>query len=187
MNKLTAVNEILTALGEHPVSSVELKNPTISIILRAISQECRAVQLRAWWFNSYQTTLYAGDDGIIQAPDNAVNWTWIDRPSHIAAGYIQDTVNMTSDWRISGVGSVTGTVVLEMDYESLPPVVREWVVKRALISAYVNDFGLEDIVGEYQRQAAYAEQMVFDSHLQFKKYSTAKSARFQRIKNHIRR
>lgn len=187
MDKLSAVNEILTALGEHPVTRIELKNPTISIILRALTQETKEVQLRGWWFNSYRTILYPDPDGQVQIPDNAVHWRWISYPSHIAQGVLVDTQRMTSDWTISGIDRIEGDVVIEYEFEDLPPVVQTWVTKRALITAYINDFGLEEVVQEYRRQAMVAEQMVMDAHLQYRRYSTTQSPRYQRIRNHIRR
>lgn len=181
---LRAVNEILTALGEYPVTTVEAKNPTVSIILRAISQECKEVQLRGWWFNKYKTKLLASQDGKIQAPADLINWTWVDHPSTVRGNLIIDTQNMTPDWRVKGEGSVEGFITIEIDFEELPPSVANWVVKRALVTAYINDFGYEEIVQEYQRQAAMLESQVMDDHLKHQRYDTAKSNRFQRIARH---
>lgn len=181
---LRAVNEILTALGEYPITSIEAKNPTVSIILRAISQECKEIQLRGWWFNKYKTKLLASVSGEVQAPMGLVNWTWLDHPSTVRGGFIIDTEHMTSDWRIKGCTSIEGEVTIEVDFEDLPPSVANWVVKRALVTAYINDFGYEQIVQEYQRQALMLESQVVDDHLKHQRYSTVKSPRFQRIARH---
>lgn len=184
MNLLRALNEILTALGEHPVTSIEAKNPTVSIVLRAISQECTEVQLRGWWFNKYKAKLLASIDGQIQLPEGIIGWDYIDHASTIRGNLLIDTENMTTDWSLRDIKSVEGYVTIEVDFEDLPISVKHWVVKRALVTAYINDFGAEEVVGEYQRQAMLMESQVLDDHLKHRRYSTAQSNRFKRIARH---
>lgn len=187
MDMLTAVNRILAAVGEHPITSLESRNPTVQIVLQSIASACHDVQLRQLWFNTYETTLYPDQDGQVQLPHNTIAWKWYDHPSYPNNQYLVDSENMTTDWRIKGVESVEGKLSIELPYAELPPVVQHLVMCRALTQAFINDFGFEEIVQVFQRGEVLAEGRVIDQHLQHQRYSTTRSPRYQRIARHTRR
>jgi hypothetical protein len=52
--ELAAVNQILGAVGQAPVTSITSNNPEISIALDTLRSVCREVQAEGWSFNIEQ-------------------------------------------------------------------------------------------------------------------------------------
>src|SRR5690554_4291448 len=73
MELLRAINQILPALGEHPVTSVDAEHPTVAVIVQNVQAQLRALLGEGWWFNEYDTTLYPGPEGEIALPLNVLS------------------------------------------------------------------------------------------------------------------
>ena len=63
MKLLDAVNLILPKLGEHRVTSVDNKHPTLAIILPEIENELKKLLARGWWFNEFDYKAYPDSEG----------------------------------------------------------------------------------------------------------------------------
>jgi len=185
MKLLQAVNRILGELGEHPVTSIENKNPSVSVILKSIEDANAELQVNGWWFNNYSTELYRGQDGTIQLPDGLIDWEWISHPSEARGSKLINTENMSEDWSLVGVKSVKGKVTLLIEFEDLPHSFAELVTARAGVMAYTNDAGMDEVVQLFMQREAQATSTVMSHHLRHRKYSTAKSGMFQRMHRHI--
>ena len=65
MKLLDAVNLVLPKLGERPVTSLEVKHPTLAVLLPIIEQTQMNTLQRGWWFNEYEYTAYPNAQGEI--------------------------------------------------------------------------------------------------------------------------
>ena len=185
MRLLQAVNQIVTALGEHRVDSIETQNPTVNLVLQALQDANRTLQTRGWWFNRYEDKLYKDVDGTIQLPHNILQWTWKSHPSHIKGGMLVNSDTMSVNWDIPPNTPVTGEVVLLVPFEEVPEVFAQWVTHTATATAYINDYGIEDVVQHYQYLAARAESDVMREHLRHMRLRTTNHRSYHRISRHI--
>ena len=185
MELLQAVNRILGRLGESPVTSIENKNPSVTVILQAIDDESRAAQTRGWWFNTYEVTLYPDPDGRIRIPNDTLDWQPKDRPSVIQGKFLVCSKTMTGDWAALGVGSIRGVRTFHLEFSELPESFQEWVVARAAIRAVTNDLGMDDVVQLLMQEEHVAREKVMADHMRHKAYSTTKTPMFRRMARHL--
>ena len=50
--ELDAVNEILTSVGQAAVTTLDLRNPEVSVILTTLREQNKLVQAQGWTFNT---------------------------------------------------------------------------------------------------------------------------------------
>ena len=70
MKKRNAVNTILPYLGEHVVTSLDSRSPTVALILAGLEQHSTSMFAEGYWFNTQETTVQPNSDGIIYTPEN---------------------------------------------------------------------------------------------------------------------
>ena len=84
MTELEAINRMLSAIGQAPVTSVEETNPDVAICMRTLHQVSQEVQSEGWTFNTFFNKKVAPDtDELI-----------IIRPTKIVAGERDYTMKM---------------------------------------------------------------------------------------------
>lgn len=70
---LSAVNSILSALGQTPVSVVDMNNPEVMMILELIKEVNKDVQAEGWIFNQEYRLCWDPDaQGYIQVPPDVL-------------------------------------------------------------------------------------------------------------------
>lgn len=182
MELLTAVNLILPVLGEHPVTNVNQKHPTLAVILPVIEQTRREVLNRGWWFNEYQYTVYPDSEGICWLPSTTLRFTPDDRLSTVRGNrlYSMDTLSFQFTEKVVGI------LIEDVVFNELPESVANTVLYGAMVSAYMTDIGMEQVVQAWAGQQQQALAMATAEHLRNKQYSTKKSPRFRRIKRAMR-
>jgi hypothetical protein len=73
MNTLEAVNQMLSAVGEAPVTTIDTDNPELGIALATLNQVNKEVQAERWHFNrEYNYSLTPNVDGEFVLPDNVL-------------------------------------------------------------------------------------------------------------------
>lgn len=182
MQLLKAINAILPALGEHPVTRVDVKHPTLAVIIPVIEAKLREALMRDWWFNTSEITLYPDTEGHIYVPTT----TLVFIPRKVRATvrrlqlYNQDALNFI--W----TEPVEGRLKETMEFDELPESVASYVMYSALVQTYVTDIGLESVVERWDAVATQAEFLATNEHLQNMKYSTQKSSRYGRLRSAMR-
>lgn len=182
MDLLTAVNRILPKLGEHPVTSLNTKHPTLAVLLPVIEAKIEELTMQGYWFNTFDTKLYPDSEGRIELPLDCLSFVpkyenAVQRGKLLFNG---KTINFT--W----TAPVEGTIVLRLAFAELPESMASHVFYSALVDVYVSDIGLEDEVKIWQVEAAGANRRVMSEHLRNKKYTTRNSPRYRRIINAMR-
>lgn len=137
--ELEAVNEMLTAVGTIPVSTLAVaSNSDAAIALDTLRSVQREVESQGWWFNTSNRVPFAPTGGQIPVPANVLSL----RP---ARGFLNTAQNgETRDLverngyvfdRTSNTQTINSTVYLDVvystDFELLPESVRRYVTVRA--------------------------------------------------------
>ena len=182
MELLTAINRILPALGEHPVTRVDTKHPTLAIIVPIIQAKLDETLLRGWWFNEFPYTLYQNNEGIIDMPAAALSFIARDVDAIVRGRQLYNPTTMNFLWTAPVVGTLTQRIL----FDELPESVATYVFYSALIQTYLTDIGLESVVQKWEAVKQEAEATATQEHLRNKKYSTRRSARYIRLRNAMR-
>jgi hypothetical protein len=133
--KLTAVNTMLSAIGESPVNQLGSQAPADAVLAEQILDEtAKEIQGEGWHFNShYDWNLVRDGDDKIPLPDNTVR---VDIPKGQnfdvdiiqRGGFLYDRKNNTAIFT-SDVDDVD--IVFMLDWDELPEVVRRYVTIKA--------------------------------------------------------
>lgn len=184
MQILSAINRVLPALGENPVDSVDSRNPTVAIVLNAIIAKNLDVQLREWWFNTFDTKLYRGADGMINLPADTLSWNPKRVPSVQRGNYLFDPKTMSAIWPEGTV--LEGKVRTLVPFEELPEIAASYVLYAATCQAYINDIGVEEALRDWRTESNNALVTLEIEHLRNRKYTTQRSPRYGRIRRAMR-
>ena len=135
--ELSAVNSILGAIGQSPVTSLVFDNPEISFIYNLLRDANVNTQAEGWHFNTEKHVPYTPDSvtGKITIPSNVLQIDvpkgWSHRQFDVVRrnGFLFDKIRHTDDF--SSVTSIDLDVVLLRPYEDLPVIFRRYITYRA--------------------------------------------------------
>lgn len=183
MNLLEAVNLILPKLGEHRVTSLNLKHPTLAVILPEIDNELRQLLMKGWWFNEFDTTLYPDSEGFIFVGTEVLTFT-----PECADSAVQRGDQLYNPVALSYVftSPVKGRIRQYVEFNNLPESAAQFVYHSGLVNAYITDIGMTQEVQVWSTKAAAAWSDLLAEHLRQRKYSTRQSAKFRRLVSALR-
>lgn len=184
MDLLKAVNLILPALGEHVVTRVDVRHPTLAVILPQIDTKLDETLMRGWWFNEGPITLYPDTVGNIFLPTNTL--AFLPDDTAIKAAVRGNKLYNMTDRNFVFPTAVTGNLMERLLFEELPDSVATYIFYTALVQIYIVDLGLESVVGEWQKVAAGAEATATQEHLRNKRFTTRKSRKYRRFVSALR-
>lgn len=182
MKLLDAVNLILPKLGEHPVTSLTQKHPTLAIILPEVENELKQVLLRGWWFNEFEYTAYPDNEGNIFLGSTTLSFT----PTAVEA--VQRGNQLYNPETLSYVWTegVKGIVKEYVEFDLLPESAAQYVWHSALVNVYVTDIGLGNEIQLWSKVGMDAYKSMLAEHLRNRKYSTTQSYRFLRMRRAVK-
>lgn len=183
MELLKAVNIILPALGEHPVTRIDVKHPTLAIIFPVIDSTLDRELMRGWWFNEYKHTLFPNSELEVGLPDDTLAFI----PREGLEGSVRGRRlfnGRTLDYRWHE--PVDGVLQLRLPFDELPESFATFVFYKALVQIYLTDIGLESVVGEWKQLYKEAEFLCTNEHLRNMRHTTRKSARYRRLRGAMR-
>lgn len=179
---LDAVNLVLRALGEPPLSSLNTQYPTLDLVLPAIDQAQRSLLTEGWWFNKFEPVPLHPDQNnrVTIPPDTLVFEPYSDQ--YLFTGeYVRNL-----DGSLDITSTVRGARVANLPYEELPQMVRTAVAYSAAMSVYVSDVGVDDIYQYLQEQYAVARREMGAAHTRQRNYTTRHKRQVQRWKQFLR-
>ena len=154
--ELDAVNQILSSVGQAPVTTLDLQNPEVSIVLNTLREVNRQVQSEGWIFNTehhYELTPDSTTNQITY-PSNMLQID-TNQPHHKAEydvvrrnGKLYDRLNHTYTF----TDSIYADVVWFFDFTDVPPAFQAYITARAARMAAVK------MVGDKETQALLQEQ-----------------------------
>jgi len=135
--ELSAVNSILGAIGQAPVTSLVYDNPEIAFIYNLLRDANVDTQAEGWHFNTELHVKYTPDSvtGKIAIANDVlqldVSKGWARREYNVVkrGGYLYDKIDHTDDF--STIESIDLDVVKMYNYEDLPTVFKRYITYRA--------------------------------------------------------
>ena len=145
LTELNAVNSVLQAIGQSPVTELDYENPETSFVYNLIQECSRDIQDEGWVFNrEHAYPLTPDSDGEIKIPANVlrmdVSWNDIYRFTDVVKreGKLYDKMHHTYTFK----GPIYMDVVWLFDLTDLPSVFQRYIThtaaKRAAIQMVDN-------------------------------------------------
>ena len=154
--ELDAVNQILSSVGQAPVTTLDLQNPEVSIVLNTLREVNRQVQSEGWIFNTehhYELTPDSTTNQITY-PSNMLQID-TNKPHHKGNydvvrrnGKLYDRENHTYTF----TDSIYADVVWFFDFTDVPPAFQVYITARAARMCAVK------MIGDREVQALLQEQ-----------------------------
>ena len=135
--ELSAVNSILGAIGQSPVTSLVFDNPEVSFIYNLLRDSNVDIQNEGWHFNTERHVTYTPDSvtGKIAIGNDILRMDvtegWRERRFDVVrrGGYLYDKYDHTDDW--SDTTEILLDVVKLLTFEDLPSVFQRFIIARA--------------------------------------------------------
>jgi hypothetical protein len=183
MRLLDAVNLILPKLGEHRVTRLDVKHPTLAVILPEVDNELRTLLNKGWWFNEFNITLHPNTEGHLILGSDILTFTADCEETAVQRGaklYNPNTLSYVFQTPVSG------RVRQYVEFDDLPESAAQAVYYSALVAAYVTDIGLTNEVQDWKTKAFSAYSDLLAEHIRQKKFSTRKSRQYLRLRRAMR-
>ena len=132
--ELDAVNQILSSVGQAPVTTLDLQNPEVSIVVNTLREQSKQVQLEGWAFNTeYDYTLARNTSNEIPFPQNALavdanrhqhqdHYNLVKRNNKLYCRY-EHTYIFDED--------IHADITWFFDFQELPAAIQEYVTAKA--------------------------------------------------------
>jgi hypothetical protein len=156
--ELDAVNQILSSVGQAPVTTLDLQNPEVSIVLNTLREVSKQVQAEGWIFNTERGYEMVPDSSTeeITYPSNILQID-VNRKSHLNKydvvrrnGKLYDRLNHTFKF----TETIKTDVVWLFDFTDIPPAIQAYITARAA------RLGCTKLVGDQELNKLLAEQEV---------------------------
>ena len=156
--ELSAVNAILGAIGQSPVTSLNFTNPEVGFIYNLLRDANVDLQAEGWHFNTEKHVTYTPDaNGKIAIGNDILKMDttdgWIDRTHDVVKrnGYLYDKQSHSDDF--SGhSGGIKLDITKLLSYEDLPEVFKRYIIYRSSVRAATQ------LVGNAQLAQLLAQQ-----------------------------
>ena len=134
--ELSAVNSILGAIGQSPVTSIVKENPEVGFIYNLLRDSNVDLQNEGWHFNTERHVEYTPDsNGKIAVGSDVLRMDttdgWVDRTHDVVKrnGYLYDKYNHTDDF--SDHTTIKLDIVKLIAFEDIPSVFHRYIIYRA--------------------------------------------------------
>ena len=166
--ELSAVNSILGAIGQAPVTSLVYDNPEIAFIYNLLRDANVDTQAEGWHFNTEKHVKYAPDSvtGKIAIANDVlqldVSEGWVRREYDVIRrdGVLYDKINHTDDF--SDITEIDLDVVKLYTFENLPIPFRRYITYRASTKAATQFVANPNLVKLLQGQEALARAALME-------------------------
>lgn len=180
---LDAVNYMMPKLGEHEVTSVDARHPTVALILPAIEDTLRIVLGKGWWFNEFDATLYPDMEDEINLGVDVINV--VPYTTDIAVQRGRRMYNpATFSYKFAAPFDVR--IRQYVGFEEIPEPAAVWVRNVALCDIYTADIGVTPDVQVWMDKAMQAQSDLMAEHLRNKKYNSRNSRPFRRLRRALK-
>ena len=135
---LPAINEILSSVGQAPVTSLDETNPDVAIAFRTLEQVSREVQAEGWTFNTeFDVEKQTESDGSYIIPSDMLQVDLTKNPSYYNMsvvrrnGKLYDRWNHTEDLTNGESGNIYLDIVYKFDWTDVPIPIQDYIIARA--------------------------------------------------------
>jgi hypothetical protein len=157
--ELDAVNQILSSVGQAPVTTLDLQNPEVSIVLNTLREINRQVQSEGWIFNTERDYVMQPDAStneiiypynILQMDAN-VEHHKNDYDLVRRNGKLYDRLHHTFEF----TEDIHADITWYFDFTDVPPAVQTYIVARAARMCATK------LIGDQEINKLLAEQEVY--------------------------
>ena len=160
--ELSAVNAILGAIGQSPVTTIVKTNPEVGVIYNLLRDSNIDVQAEGWHFNSEKHVTYTPDatTGKIVIGNDILKMDvtegWRKRVYDVVkrGGYLYDKYDHTDDW--SDHTEINLDVIRAYSFDDLPTVFQRYIIARASRRAATQLVANQELVKLLATQESYA-------------------------------
>jgi len=161
--ELDAVNQILSSVGQAPVTTLDLQNPEVAIVLTTLREVNKQVQAEGWNFNVERGYTFSPDASTkeIKYPTNVLQLdldtnVYKDQYNPVRRdGKFYDKLNHTYQWD----DEIKADVTWLFEFEDVPPAIQLYITARAARLAsnkMVGDTTLFQLLQEQELQTRAA-------------------------------
>ena len=169
--ELSAVNAILGAIGQSPVTSINKTNPEIGFIYNLLRDSNVDLQAEGWHFNTERHVKYTPQDvgGVqkiaigsdILKMDVTDGWSKRNYDVVKRNGYLYDKYDHTDDWDELTDG-IDLDIVRLISYEDLPEVFKRYVIYKAAVRAATQLVGNPQLAQLLAQQEALSRAAIME-------------------------
>jgi len=160
--ELSAVNAILGAIGQSPVTSIDKNNPEIGFIYNILRDSNVDLQAEGWHFNTEKHVTYTPDSttGKISIGNDILKMDitdgWVDRTHDVVKrnGFLYDKQSHSDDF--SGHTTIDLDIVKLISFADLPEVFKRYIIYRSSVRAATQLIGNPQLAGLLSQQEALA-------------------------------
>jgi len=162
--ELDAVNQILSSVGQAPVTTLDLQNPEVAIVLNTLREINKQVQAEGWVFNTEREYEFTPDSvtkeilfpyNVLQLDTNRY-YHYSDYDVIRRNGKLYDRLNHTYQFN----EPIKGDVVWYFDFTDIPPAIQAYIIARAArmcATKMIGDQEINKLLAEQELQTrAYA-------------------------------
>jgi len=133
--ELDAVNQILSSVGQAPVTTLDLINPEVSIVVNTLRECSRQVQLEGWTFNTEREYLLEKDvnTGYIPYPSNMLSIDANKERHHDTYNLVRREGNLYDLYKHTDIftENIYADIVWYFDFQQLPPSAQAYITAKA--------------------------------------------------------
>ncbi len=160
--ELDAVNQILSSVGQAPVTTLNLQNPEVSIALNTLRETNKTVQAEGWTFNTERHYKLTADSTTfkIEYPKNALSidtykYQHFDDFNPVRrGGFLYDRNEHTYEWKDGDdPRELTCDVIWYWEFSDVPPAVQAFITAKAARQCavrMVGDPNLYQLLGQVE-------------------------------------
>ena len=166
--ELDAVNQILSSVGQAPVTTLDLQNPEVSIAVNTLREQSKQVQLEGWSFNTerdYELVRDSNTNEITYPPtalalDANVQYHKDEYDLVKRSGKLYDKYEHTFTF----TENIRADIRWFFDFQDLPPAIQQYITAKAArmcATKMVGDAQLNQLLQEQEattRAAAIEEE-----------------------------
>jgi len=184
MQLLTAVNQILSTLGEAQVSTIDSQHMTVYKILSALELHKQLLLERGWWFNTCTETMYLDTNNQLEAPVNALS---VEDTTGTLLLTIRDGMLFnSSDNTEYFEEAITIFSTLNLAFEDLPICAASVVMNLAKIQVYTDDLGVDSVIEVAQAELNRDMRQLEMMHIRSMRHSTKNKRSWAKLQNALR-
>ena len=163
--ELPAINQILMACGQAPVTTLDETNPDVAIAYQTLLEVSREVQSEGWTFNKeahYEMTPNTDDEIIIPTNVLQIDLTQSeagDKKVIRRNGKLYDKQNHTDKWTD---GAIEVDVLWFFDWVDLPRIIQDYITARASTITSSRIIGDQEQYQMLQQKEAYMRAMALE-------------------------
>lgn len=134
--ELNAINEVLAAVGQAPVTTLDQTNPDVSIIQQTLNNVSREVQSEGWHFNKeYNYEINPQSDKTIPIPDNMLQLD-VSTRYHGEKDVVRRNGKLYDKWKEPRSDAylfeepIYADIIWYFDWDDLPTPIQDYIVAR---------------------------------------------------------